>query len=100
MNNTGIIYAATVRIDAKHTKDKQRTSTASLEDLGSADEEKSRKGGKGKTSHPKITRPPPSQNIPVTDGYTTLFQQILFQRSYSEATLLTLTLPITLSLTP
>jgi len=43
------------------------TSTASLEDLGSADEEKSRKGGKGKTNHPKITRPPQSQNAPVTD---------------------------------
>ena len=29
--------------------------------------EKLKTGGKGKTSHPKITRPPPSQSTPVTD---------------------------------
>ena len=43
------------------------TSTATHEDASSADDEKSKKSGKGKTSHPKITRPPPSQNVPVTD---------------------------------
>ena len=43
------------------------TSTATHEDAGSADDEKLKTGGKGKTSHPKITRPPPSQSTPVTD---------------------------------
>jgi len=44
------------------------TSTAVFEDAGSADDEKARKGGKGKTGHPKITRPPPTPNAPVTDA--------------------------------
>jgi len=43
------------------------TSTATHEDAGSAGDEKLKMGGKGKTSHPKITRPPPSQSTPVTN---------------------------------
>ena len=42
------------------------TSTSAREDVGSADE-KSKKGGKSKSSHPKLSRPPPTQTTPVTD---------------------------------
>jgi len=42
-------------------------STTTCEDVGTADEVKSNKGGKGRSSHPRITRPPPSQS-PVTDS--------------------------------
>ena len=41
--------------------------STTTEDVGSGPEDKSKKGGKGKSSHPKITRPPSSSTHPVTD---------------------------------